>query len=256
MRFTVLIPARYGSSRFPGKPLAPVAGRPMIQRVYAAAAESGAARVAVATDDERIAAACREFGAEVVMTAASHASGTDRLAEAAAALALGDDEVVVNLQGDEPLLPPTLLAEAAATLDGDEIAAMGTLATPVLEPREVFDANVVKLVRDAAGYALYFSRAPIPWWRDGYAAATGASVPAEGTLRHLGIYAYRVSFLRRYPELPASPLERLESLEQLRVLWNGYRIRVAEASTIPGPGVDTPEDIARVEAALTRSGRR
>lgn len=254
MRFTVLIPARYGSSRFPGKPLAPVAGRPMIQRVHGAAAESGAARVAVATDDERIAAACRDFGAEVVMTAASHASGTDRLAEAAAALGLGEDEVVVNLQGDEPLLPPTLLAEAAATLDGERTAAMGTLATPVLEPREVFDANVVKVVCDAAGYALYFSRAPIPWWRDGYAA--GTSVPADGTLRHLGIYAYRVSFLRRYPDLAASPLEGLESLEQLRVLWNGYRIRVAEASTVPGPGVDTPEDIARVEAALTRAGNR
>lgn len=251
MRFTVLIPARFGSSRFPGKPLARIAGRPMIEHVHAAAAASGASKVVVATDDERIASACRAFGAEAVMTSAGHASGTDRLAEAAARLGLADDEVVVNLQGDEPLLPPTLLVEAAATLDGEVKAPMGTLATPVTESREAFDPNVVKVVSDADGYALYFSRAPIPWWRDAYGGAD--PLPADGTLRHLGIYAYRVAFLRQYPGLPVSPLERLESLEQLRVIWNGYRIRIAVASTVPGPGVDTPEDIERVEAALRRA---
>ncbi|MBA1149416.1 3-deoxy-manno-octulosonate cytidylyltransferase [Ectothiorhodospiraceae bacterium WFHF3C12] len=250
MTFTVLIPARYGSTRFPGKPLAVIAGRTMIERVYAAAAASGARRVAVATDDERIATACRGFGAEVVMTAPDHVSGTDRLAEAATRLRLKDEEIVVNLQGDEPLLPPTLLAEAASSLDGEGAARMGTLATPVMDVAEVFEPNAVKVVCDRAGYALYFSRAPIPWERDGYAGAPRA--PAEGTLRHLGIYAYRVGFLRIYPELEVSPLERLESLEQLRVLWNGYRIRVARASTLPGPGVDTPEDIGRVERALSR----
>lgn len=246
--FTVLIPARYGSSRFPGKPLASIAGRPMIEHVHAAAVASGARRVAVATDDRRIAEVCRSFGAETVMTRADHASGTERLAEAAERLGLVDDAVVVNLQGDEPLLPPTLLAEAAATLDG--AAPVGTLATPVRYAREVFDPNVVKVVRDRDGHALYFSRAPVPWWRARY--GDGEPAAAQGTLRHLGIYAYRVAFLRAYPRLEVSPLEQLESLEQLRVLWNGHRIRVSLASALPGPGVDTPEDVARVEEALSR----
>lgn len=252
MRFCVLIPARYGSTRFPGKPLARIAGRPMIEYVHRVAVDSGATRVAVATDDERITAACQAFGAEVVVTRADHASGTDRLAEAASLLRLDDDEVVVNLQGDEPLLPPTLPSEAAATLDGERVAPMGTLATAVRDVREALDPNVVKVVRDAQGYALYFSRAPIPWDRTGY--GTEAAVPAAGTLRHLGIYAYRVGFLKTYPKLAPAPIERVESLEQLRALWHGYRIRLAEATRAPGPGVDAPEDVTRVEQAL-RSGQ-
>jgi 3-deoxy-manno-octulosonate cytidylyltransferase (CMP-KDO synthetase) len=223
----------------------------MIEHVHRVAVDSGAERVAIATDDERITAVCRAFGAEVVVTRPDHASGTDRLAEAASLLDLADDQVVVNLQGDEPLLPSQLLSEAAATLDGEQLAPMGTLATPVRDVHEAFDPNVVKVVHDGTGYALYFSRAPIPWDRERYGSQPAA--PAAGTLRHLGIYAYRVGFLKTYPGLAAAPLERLESLEQLRALWHGYRIRLAEVTRTPGPGVDTPEDVDRVERAL-RSG--
>jgi len=248
MEFTVIIPARYHSSRFPGKPLVPLDGVPMIRRVHDAAAASGAARVAVATDDRRIAETCRDFGAEVIMTRSEHASGTHRLAEAAHRMGLADDTVVVNLQGDEPLLPPLLLAEAAETLADPDVAEMGTLATPLAEAAQAFDPNVVKVVCDRLGNALYFSRAAIPWDRDGY--AQGASAAATGALRHIGVYAYRADFLRRYPSLEEAPMERTESLEQLRALWHGFRIRVRQAAVLPGPGVDVPEDVARVEAAL------
>ncbi|PWG63230.1 3-deoxy-manno-octulosonate cytidylyltransferase [Sediminicurvatus halobius] len=243
--FTVIIPARYGASRLPGKPLRQIAGAPMIRHVWERARESGAERVLVATDDARIADVVSAFGGEARLTSADHASGTDRLAEVAAREALAGESIVVNLQGDEPLMPPTLLAQVAEVLAMAPDAAMATLATPLGDSAELDNPNVVKVVTGTDGRALYFSRAPIPWDRDG--------APAERLAlarRHLGIYAYRVAFLHRYPGLPATALERLEQLEQLRALANGERIQVADARTSPGPGVDTPEDLERVARLL------
>lgn len=246
--FTVIIPARYGASRLPGKPLRALAGAPMIRHVWERARESGAERVLVATDDARIADAVAAFGGEARMTRTDHASGTDRLAEAARAEGLAPETLVVNLQGDEPLMPPALLAQVAGMLDAVPDAAMATLATPLADAGELANPNVVKVVTAADGRALYFSRAPIPWDRDGRADERLAAAR-----RHLGIYAYRVAFLQRYPQLAPAALERLEQLEQLRALVNGERIQVADAVTMPGPGVDTAEDLARVAALL--SGR-
>ncbi len=246
--FTVIIPARYGSTRFPGKPLADIGGKPMIQHVFERASESGASRVLVATDDERIAAAARGFGAEVCMTSGTHRSGTDRLAEVVEREGLHDPAIVVNLQGDEPLMPPELIRQTAAALAQRPEADIATLATPIIAREQVFDPNVVKVVRDREGYALYFSRAPIPWDRDRFG-QTDAPL-AAGYLRHLGIYGYRVSFLRRYPHLEEVELERAESLEQLRALWHGARIYVDIATAMPGPGVDTPADLEAVAAFL------
>jgi 3-deoxy-manno-octulosonate cytidylyltransferase (CMP-KDO synthetase) len=248
-RFRIAIPARYGSTRFPGKPLIEIAGRSLLEHVWRRALGAGADQVVVATEDRRIAEAADGFGAQVCMTHADHASGTDRLAEVAAHLQWSDDDIVVNLQGDEPLTPPSLLAQVAGDLADSPEAAVATLATP-LEPAAAEDPNVVKVVTDARGYALYFSRAPIPWWRDGR-----PHDPDPPFRRHLGLYAYRAGFLRAYAALAPAPLERAEQLEQLRVLWHGHAIHVAEASGIPGAGVDTPEDVARVEAALRESGR-
>src|SRR5690606_4666497 len=233
--FTVIIPARYGSTRFPGKPLVDIGGKPMIRHVHERALESGAARVLVATDDARIAAAAQGFGAEVVMTRSDHPSGTDRLAEVVEQLGLHDPAIVVNLQGDEPLMPPGLVRQTAEALAQRQEADIATLATPIVTRTDVFDPNVVKVVRDRDGYALYFSRAPIPWDRDNFKQADGPLT--AGYLRHLGIYGYRVSFLRRYPCLSEVELERAESLEQLRALWHGARIYVGVANELPGPGV-------------------
>jgi 3-deoxy-manno-octulosonate cytidylyltransferase (CMP-KDO synthetase) len=246
--FTVIIPARYGSTRFPGKPLVDIAGKPMIQHVHERACESGAGRVLVATDDDRIADAARGFGAEVVMTRADHASGTDRLAEVAQREGLHDPAIVINLQGDEPLMRPALIRQTADALAHRPDADIATLATPIVHRDEVFDPNAVKVVRDRDGYALYFSRAPIPWDRDGFKKPNGPL--NAGYLRHLGIYGYRVSFLRRYPSLSEVELERAESLEQLRALWHGARIYVDVATDLPGPGVDTPADLEKVIAAM------
>lgn len=244
--FTIIIPARHGASRLPGKPLREIAGAPMIRHVWERARESGAERVIVATDDARIAEAVQAFGGEARMTRSDHASGTDRLAEVARAEALAPETVVVNLQGDEPLMPPALLAQVAGMLEAAPAAAMATLATPVRDAAELENPNVVKVVAAADGRALYFSRAPIPWDRDGRAAERLAAAR-----RHLGIYAYRVAFLQRYPTLAPAPLERLEQLEQLRALANGEHIQVADAATLPGPGVDTAEDLKRVAALLS-----
>lgn len=246
--FLVMIPARFGATRFPGKPLAMLAGEPMIRHVWNRAVESGADRVIVATDDPRIAEACEHFGAEVRITGASHQSGTDRLAEVATALALEDGQVVVNLQGDEPLMPPAHIATVAEALQADPGADMATLATALADPDQLHDPNVVKLVCNREGHALYFSRAPLPWDR----ANGGRPADMDGFLRHLGIYAYRAGFLRRFPELDPPWLERLESLEQLRALWHGARIAVARVDGEGGVGVDTPADLARAEAALAR----
>lgn len=246
MRFTVLIPARYASTRLPGKPLADLAGKPMVVRVAERAMGSGAARVVVATDDARVHDAVVAHGIAACMTRADHPTGTDRLAEAALALGLADDEIVVNVQGDEPLLDPSLMRAMAALLAAHPDAAIATACHPIADVAEAFNPNVVKLVRDARGYALYFSRATIPWARDAFAQSRAALPDGLPLYRHYGLYAYRVGFLRAYPALAPSPLEQFEALEQLRALWHGYRIVVEVTHGTPAPGIDTPEDLARV----------
>ncbi len=248
MEFTVLIPARLASTRLPDKPLADIAGRPMVVRVAERAAQSGAARVVVACDDPRIAAACAAHGVAAVLTRADHASGSDRLAEACALLGLDGDDRVVNVQGDEPLIDPLLVRRCAELLDERPDCVMSTAAHALHELADYLNPNVVKVVLDAGGRALLFSRAPLPWWRDGHAGGVSALPPAPAPLRHVGLYGYRAGFLRRFPTLPPAPLEQCESLEQLRVLWHGERIAVHVAAAAPGPGVDTPEDLARVRA--------
>jgi len=248
LRFTVLVPARYASSRLPGKPLADLGGKPMVVRVAERARESGAQRVVVATDDRRIEEAVRAHGIDAIMTRADHASGTDRLAEAATALALSDDDIVVNVQGDEPLLEPALMRRVAATLASSRDAAIATACHPIASIDEALNPNIVKVVLDARGNALYFSRAPIPWAREAFAGVPPA-LPAQFPMqRHYGLYAYRVAFLRTFPTLSPAPIERFEALEQLRALWHGYRIVVDIAQGAPAPGIDTPEDLARVRA--------
>jgi 3-deoxy-manno-octulosonate cytidylyltransferase (CMP-KDO synthetase) len=249
MSFIVIIPARLASTRLPNKPLADLGGKPMVVRVAERARESGAARIIVATDHADIAAACAAHGVEACMTRADHPSGTDRIAEVARTLGLAADAVVVNLQGDEPLIDPALLAACAARIGAD--TPMATCAHPLADVAEVFNPNVVKLVLDKAGRALYFSRATIPWHRDGFAQDRSALPPGYAPLRHIGLYAYRNDFLQTYPQLEASPLEAVEALEQLRVLWHGYPIAVHLTEGAPPAGVDTPEDLARVRLFYT-----
>ena len=247
--FTVLIPARYASTRLPGKPLADIGGLPMVVRVARNAAKSHADRVVIACDDPRIRDAATAHGVEAVLTRADHPTGTDRLAEAAAALHLRDDAIVVNVQGDEPLLAPALVSDVAALLASRSDAAIATACHPIDSVDEAFSPNVVKVVLDARQNALYFSRATIPWARDAFAGpATGSLPPGLPIYRHYGLYAYRVDFLRRFPALPPAPIERFEALEQLRALWHGERIVVAITHGTPAPGVDTPEDLDRVRA--------
>ena len=248
MAFTVLIPARYASTRLPGKPLADIGGKPMIVRVAERALASGAERVAVATDDERVRNAVAAHGIDVCMTRADHPTGTDRLAEAAQQLGLADDAIVVNVQGDEPLLEPSLIRDMAALLASHPAAAIATACHPITDPAEAFNPNVVKVVIDHDGYALYFSRATIPWARDAFAASRDEVPPGLPLYRHYGLYAYRVAFLRMYPTLAPAPIERFEALEQLRALWHGARIVVLVTRGTPAPGVDTPQDLARVQA--------
>jgi len=242
--FTVIIPARLASTRLPNKPLADLGGKPMIVRVAERARLSGAARIIVATDHDSILAACAEHGIEACLTRADHPSGTDRIAEVARALELAPDAVVVNLQGDEPLIDPALLAACAARIrDG---VPMATVAHPIHEVADVFNPNVVKVVLDKAGRALYFSRATIPWHRDAFAASKDALPAGYAPLRHVGLYAYSNAFLQAYPALESSPLETIEALEQLRVLWHGYPIAVHITDSAPPAGVDTPDDLERV----------
>jgi 3-deoxy-manno-octulosonate cytidylyltransferase (CMP-KDO synthetase) len=247
MSFTVLIPARLGSTRLPDKPLADIAGKPMVVRVAERAAASGAARVVVAADDARILRACAEHGVQAVLTCRDHASGSDRLAEACALLGLDGSDLVVNVQGDEPLIAPALVRRCAELLDERADCVMSTAAHPITRLDEYLNPNVVKVVLDAANRALYFTRAPVPWWRDGHAAGVH-SLPTPSPLRHVGLYGYRADFLRSFPALPPAPLEQCEALEQLRVLWHGQRIAVHVAAQESEPGVDTPEDLARVRA--------
>ncbi|MDH3985566.1 MAG: 3-deoxy-manno-octulosonate cytidylyltransferase [Gammaproteobacteria bacterium] len=245
-KFKVVIPARYASTRLPGKPLLKIGGRPMLQYVHEQALQSGADEVIVATDDQRIQDAANGFGATVCMTSVTHESGTERLAEVAEQMAWDDQSIVVNVQGDEPLLPPALIRQVAEGLAGHPQAAVATLAYPIEQADEVTDPNIVKVVLDNAGYALYFSRAPIPCRRD---ASFTADVPPS--LRHIGLYAYRAGFLKSYQQLQPSPLEGAEKLEQLRVLWHGLKIFVAIASEMPGHGVDTESDLQRIEKLLS-----
>lgn len=254
MSFRVVIPARYASTRLPGKPLRAIAGRPMIEHVWRRAQESGAAEVIVATDDARIAAACSAFGADVALTRADHPSGTDRLAEVARTRGWGPRDAIVNVQGDEPLLPPANVAQVARLLDEDASADLATLGTPIHGLHEFLDPNVVKIALATGGRALYFSRAPIPWPRDGAPAGLGSQTQWGTALRHLGLYAYRCAALLRMASLPPSPLESAEKLEQLRALENGMNVRVAIAVEVPGPGVDTEADLAAAEAAFRARG--
>lgn len=245
--FIVAIPARYGSTRLPGKPLRLIAGIPMVVRVAQQAQQAGAAQVVVATDDERIAGALRELGVTVCMTRSDHASGSDRLAECAIHYGWASDAIVVNLQGDEPFAPAAGIREVARALAEDS-APVATLATPIADAHELFDPNVVKLVRAANGRALYFSRAPLPWARDAFAANQDVLPQGLPFLRHIGIYAYRAGFLQRYTSLPRTPLEQAESLEQLRVLEHGHTIAVRLTPEPFPPGIDTEADLQRAEA--------
>ena len=246
MNCTILIPARLASTRLPGKPLADLGGLPMIVRVAQRRATAGARDVVVATDAPEVAAACAAHGVRVVLTRADHATGSDRLAEACELLGLDGDDIVVNVQGDEPLIDVALIAACAQGLLRQPDCVMSTAAHAIDSVEEFVNPNVVKVVCDAAGRALYFSRAPLPWWRDGNASGITALPTTPAPLRHIGIYGYRAGFLRRFPALSASPIEQVESLEQLRVLWHGERIAVHVSDTRPGPGVDTPEDLERV----------
>lgn len=259
--FTVLIPARMASSRLPDKPLADIAGLPMVVRVAQRAAQSAATRVVVAADDARILKACEAHGVQAIMTRPDHASGSDRLAEACVQLGLEGDDIVVNVQGDEPLMDPALINAVAGLLPARPEASMGTAAHAIASLADVANPNVVKVVLDARGLAHYFSRAPIPfardhvgtaWWQGAaQAAAPGvAALAGFAPLRHIGIYSYRAGFLRQFPQLAPAPTEAVEALEQLRALWHGHRIAVHLADTAPGPGVDTPEDLERVRALL------
>jgi 3-deoxy-manno-octulosonate cytidylyltransferase (CMP-KDO synthetase) len=244
--FRVVIPARYGSTRLPGKPLQMLAGKPLLQWVHEIAISSGAADVVIATDDERVLAAAAMFGASARLTSLTHVSGTDRIAEIAQQGGWGEDDVVVNLQGDEPLMPPELVHQVAALLEAHPEAAIATLATRISSVQVLMDSNAVKVVTDKAGRALYFSRAPIPFGRDSAPAGIVSQRGYQGARRHIGLYAYRVSALRRLSLLPPTQLELLEKLEQLRALEYGMEIRVADAIAQPGPDVNTPEDLARV----------
>ncbi|MDR5868264.1 3-deoxy-manno-octulosonate cytidylyltransferase [Halomonas koreensis] len=250
--FIAVIPARHASSRLPGKPLLDIAGEPMVAHVWRRAAASAAARVVVATDDERIRSTMAALGAEVVMTRDDHPSGTDRLAEVAERLALADDAVLVNVQGDEPLIPPALIDQVAARLFDDPEASIATLAEPIADVDTLFNPNVVKVVRALSGRALYFSRAPIPWDREAFAARPEV-LETDAWLRHIGLYAYRAGFLAAYRDWAPAPLEQLEQLEQLRALHHGHAIQVALATRPHPAGVDTAEDLARVRELLEPS---
>ncbi|MGB0750837.1 MAG: 3-deoxy-manno-octulosonate cytidylyltransferase [Gammaproteobacteria bacterium] len=248
-KFVVVIPARYGSTRLPGKALLPLGDKPMVVRTYEQAASSRADRVVVATDDERIREAIIEHGGEVCMTSPDHPSGTDRVAEVARKLRLAHDAIVVNVQGDEPLIPPSIIAQVATNLAEHEDMDMATLAEPI-NPALLHDRAAVKVVRAHKGRALYFSRSTVPWYRDAFAAEPD-TVPAETLIRrHVGIYAYRVSFLEQFVAWPACPLENAEALEQLRALYYGGAIHVDDAVEEPGPGVDTAEDLERARALI------
>ena len=246
--FDVIIPARYASSRLPGKPLAEIAGKPMVQRVYERARKSAAQSVIIATDDMRVAEVVRGFGGEVCMTSPDHASGTDRLQEVAANLGVAEDRILVNVQGDEPLIPPAVINQVAKNLAENTDAGVATLAEPIVTVEDFLNPNIVKLVAEASGLARYFSRAPIPWPRDAFARDQSSLPPGLNPRRHIGIYAYRAGLLNHFVGWPMAPIEESEALEQLRFLYNGHAIHVADAcEDVPG-GVDTAQDLERMRA--------
>ena len=252
MSFSVIIPARFASTRLPGKPLADIAGKPMVVHVIERCLASAAARVLVATDDEQVADAVEKSGGEAIMTRADHVSGTDRLQEVAELLGLPDEHILVNVQGDEPLIPAAVINQVADNLAGNEHCAMATLCEPIERDADLFNPNIVKVVRNANQEALYFSRAPVPWHRDEFAKPS-PTLHGDCWRRHIGIYAYRVGFLHRYITWPVAPLEQVESLEQLRAMHHGVRIHVADAcEAVPG-GVDTEQDLQRMRAVLAGS---
>ncbi|MDP5255103.1 MULTISPECIES: 3-deoxy-manno-octulosonate cytidylyltransferase [unclassified Vibrio] len=251
MPFTVIIPARYDSSRLPGKPLADIAGKPMVQWVYQQAQQAGAERVIVATDDERVAHVVTAFGGEVCMTSRQHESGTERLAEVIDTLGIKDDHIIVNVQGDEPLIPPQIIAQVADNLASSQ-APMATLAVEIQDPEDIFNPNAVKVVANRDKLALYFSRASIPWDRDNFAQTP--PLIEQPLMRHIGIYAYRAGFVNTYINWQPSPLEKIEKLEQLRVLWYGESIHVDVARVAPPAGVDTHEDLEKVRAIVSAPG--
>lgn len=246
MGFTVLIPARLGSSRLPNKPLADINGVPMVVRVAQRALKSSALRTVVAADSPQIIEQCTRFGVQAVLTRVNHLSGSDRLAEACTLLGLAEDAIVVNVQGDEPMIDPALIDSVAGLLESRQDCAVSTAACRIKDMAEFLNPNVVKVVLDARNTALYFSRAPIPAQRDKTSTADWNDVSQMGLLRHVGIYGYRVGFLRQFPQLAQAPIEQLESLEQLRALWHGYRIAVHITDQVPGPGVDTQEELEQV----------
>lgn len=253
-RFKVVIPARHASTRLPGKPLSDISGKPMVVHVVERARLSGAEEILVATDHSEIVAAVEAAGAQAVLTRADHPSGTDRIAEVAALRGWSPDAVVVNVQGDEPLIDPALIRDVAAALAEDREAAIATASHAIQDPAEMFSPNVVKVVCDRRGRALYFSRAPIPWARDDFAASRERLPDGLPVQRHIGLYAYRCAFLAAYAELQPAPIEQWEALEQLRAMWHGYPIRVVSVAQAPAPGVDTQEDLERVRRILERSG--
>lgn len=244
MKFSVIIPARYHSTRLPAKPLLDIVGKPMIQHVWEQAKRTQAQRVVVATDDPRIEQVVRDFGGDVVLTRTDHESGTERLAEVVDILGLSADEIIVNVQGDEPLIPPVVIDQVARLLDDSQQASMATLACPLNSVDEIYDPNVVKVVCDKHGHGLYFSRAGIPFNRDG-------EEDCDIYLRHIGIYAYRAGFIGEYLKMSPSPIEQIEKLEQLRVLWHGEKIKVAKAVEVPSHGVDTQADLDAVRNYLS-----
>lgn len=250
MSFKIIIPARYASTRLPGKPLLDIAGKPMIQHVYDRAKESLASEVIIATDDQRIAHVAKAFGADVCMTRSDHISGTDRLAEVAAQRAFADTDIIINVQGDEPCLPASLINQVAEDLAQHSDADIATLYAKIIEEKQVFDPNTVKVVMDSQGYAIYFSRAPIPWMRD-YFDKESPLPPLLPHYRHIGLYGYRASFLKHYVELTQCILEQEESLEQLRALYHGKKIHLTAAQIDPGHGVDTEQDLIAVRQLLT-----
>ncbi|MCG9578184.1 3-deoxy-manno-octulosonate cytidylyltransferase [Vibrio tubiashii] len=249
MSFTVVIPARYQSTRLPGKPLADICGKPMIQWVYEQAIQAGADKVIVATDDSRVEQAIEAFGGQVCMTSPNHESGTERLAEVVEKMAIPDDHIIVNVQGDEPLIPPSIITQVAENLANSQ-APMSTLAVEISDEAEVFNPNAVKVLTDKDGYAMYFSRATIPWDRDSF--AEDAKIIKQPLMRHIGIYAYRAGFINTYINWEPTALEKIECLEQLRVLWYGEKIHVEVAKEAPAAGVDTPEDLEVVRSIIAK----
>ncbi len=256
MSFIIVIPARFDSQRLPGKAMLEVAGKPLVQHVFEMSIKTNAAQVIIATDDNRIANAATKFGADVCMTSNTHRSGTERIAEVILRRSIDDQAIVVNVQGDEPLLPEVLVNQVADDLAQFSDASVSTLCTPIVEQEDIFNPNVCKLVKDINGYALYFSRAPIPWDRQLFAfddAHKLEQIKAGTYFRHVGLYAYRAGFVNDYAHWPTSSLETVESLEQLRVLYNGYRIHVSETDRDPGVGVDTQDDLEKVRRLLSRT---